>query len=126
MWKALNKNVRSNNGFTLIELVVVIAILGILVAIAVPRMANSREKAARSAHNANVRTIESAANMYMAEQGIPENGASKEEVQEYLQDWPKVPKGGNIPQEGSEYSVTIKSDGTIEVTPGKIPEPEDG
>ena len=41
--------------FTLIELLVVIAILAILILIAVPRYNNSRVKADKTAHSANVK-----------------------------------------------------------------------
>ncbi|MGI6382262.1 MAG: prepilin-type N-terminal cleavage/methylation domain-containing protein [Tissierellaceae bacterium] len=48
-------------GFTLIELVIVIAILGILIAIAVPRLAGFRDSAAERADEATAETIEKAA-----------------------------------------------------------------
>jgi type IV pilus assembly protein PilA len=53
-------------GFTLIELVIVIAILGILIAIAVPRFADFRDKAADRADNATMKTIAKAAELYVA------------------------------------------------------------
>ncbi|AZO95691.1 prepilin-type N-terminal cleavage/methylation domain-containing protein [Halocella sp. SP3-1] len=51
---------RSERGFTLIELLVVIAVLGILATIAVPRITGVREEATEAAARANLRTIQTA------------------------------------------------------------------
>ena len=45
MFKFVNKRLRNRKGFTLIELIVVIAILGILALIAIPRFAGFTDKA---------------------------------------------------------------------------------
>lgn len=51
---------KNKKGFTLVELMVVVAILGILVAVAVPVYNNSTSKAEAKTCAANIRTIESA------------------------------------------------------------------
>ena len=113
------KKINNKKGFTLVELVVVIAILGILAAIAVPKFASSQEQARINSHNTNVKTLESAAVMFVAEKGFPD---AKTEWKKdgsatwgnYIQAWPSNPTNTG------DYTVTFeKKDGvdTITVTP---------
>lgn len=57
---------RSENGFTLIELMIVVLIIGILVAIAIPAFSSARDNAQRKACFSNERVVEGAYNRYIS------------------------------------------------------------
>jgi len=65
--------VRKNakKGFTLIELMIVVAIIGILAAIAIPRFAQMLEKSREGATKGNLGSLKSAASIYYGDvQGV--------------------------------------------------------
>jgi prepilin-type N-terminal cleavage/methylation domain-containing protein len=59
---------KEQKGFTLIELMIVVAIIGILAAIALPKFADMLEKSRDGATKGNLDSLKSAINMYVADQ----------------------------------------------------------
>ena len=62
-------NVKSLRGFTLIEIMVVMLVIGILVAIAVPITINAVDRARESALRENLHTMRKALDEYYADKG---------------------------------------------------------
>ena len=71
----LKKILKNKKGFTLVELMVVVAIMGILVAIAVPTYSSVTASAAKKTCDSNVKTLNSAVAVVKAENNgvLPED-----------------------------------------------------
>ncbi len=89
----MHKLLRSEAGFTLIELMVVILIIGILVAIAVPVFFRARGNAENRSCQDNLRTIDGAIMQYDAEYNTyPTNITSL--VPSFIRNYPTCAAGG--------------------------------
>ena len=67
--KDVTHMLRNQKGFTLMELMIVIVIIGVLAAIGIPAYTGYVERATKAACNANARSLETAAGLYVAEHG---------------------------------------------------------
>lgn len=111
------KNLKKKKGFTLVELVVVIAILLILVAIAIPRFTKSNLSAQAAAHNLNVKELKNAAVMYSIENPESTGAITQENLTPYFEG--KFPKPVKALKKDS-FSVSIDKNGNVTVTPGEV------
>ncbi|HFE64554.1 MAG TPA: prepilin-type N-terminal cleavage/methylation domain-containing protein [Caldithrix sp.] len=110
----------NQKGFTMIELIVVIIILGILSAVAVPKYFSMTAQAQEKACLANVKSIEAAITMKYS-QTVLANGSATLTGDLGLTDGGALPAGaadwfndGRLPEcpNGGSYIVTILDDNT--------------
>ena len=120
---------KKKKGFTLIELIVVIAILGILLLVLVPNVMGAKTKADSVAYDLTIKKLHDAAIMFTidfpntratwsshdggtkADKGKEiTSGNLHEAWYKYLDEWPKDPRDKN-----KTFIVEIYEDGRIEV-----------
>ncbi|MUK86855.1 prepilin-type N-terminal cleavage/methylation domain-containing protein [Ornithinibacillus sp. L9] len=93
MLKKMRKKLKQEKGFTLVELLAVIAILGIILAIAIPTIGNIISNSENEAKEANVNLILNAARLADAAGEFSGDSMTVEELKEggYLDSVPEVP-----------------------------------
>jgi type IV pilus assembly protein PilA len=106
---------RSNGegGFTLVELLVVMLILGLLAAIAIPSFFNQRDKAKDADAKAGVRTAQTAIESYATDNGgsyLGATAANLEAIESTLTDVNLQAPSGLA---ADEYTVTVIAEDTL-------------
>ena len=83
-------------GFTLVEIMIVVAIIGLLAAIAIPNFVRARQKAQAEACIANLRQIEGATQVWAVDTGAADSSSPTwtDLVPNYIRTQPSCPGGG--------------------------------
>jgi type II secretion system protein G len=89
-------NRRRERGFTLVEIMIVVLIIGILLAIAVPSFMNARERSRANACRANLRQIQAAKEQWAMANNRGPNATPEWDdlVPTFMQQQPSCPSGG--------------------------------
>lgn len=94
--------VGSEKGFTLIELMVVVLIVGILVTIALPVYGGTVVRARDRACRNNLRTLDGSSVQYQAQYGVWPADVDALVISRYLQAKPRDPHEG-----GTDYTIDL-------------------
>lgn len=95
---------RSQRGFTLIEIMIVVAIIGMLMMIAVPNVVKARKSSQANACMANMKNIDSTIELYKMEQRANPSDLNALVSAGYFKQVPTCPAGGTYTMPADENS----------------------
>ncbi|MFD1171300.1 prepilin-type N-terminal cleavage/methylation domain-containing protein [Oceanobacillus picturae] len=125
MLTRMKKMLKKEKGFTLVELLAVIAILAIIVAIAVPTIGNVISDSRGKADDANIELIKNAARLADVSGKFTEGGMTVSKLEEagFLEEVPTKPEDDTAVYSGT---VTKETDGSFKYTAGTTGTGTDG